>query len=176
MLEVLGKRLEYLGPAGSGSVMKLVSNHIAGITTWAVAEGIALAAASGVPALEAMDVLGGTVAASYVLADDVQPRVASGDFEPGFSVDLYHKDLRLAAKLAQGLRVPLMFNQLAMEMFQLMRAPRSRRQVADGLRQLSGRAGPRGYPRSPEPGGAGTKRRRKGLRKSGWRTPALARS
>ena len=122
VLEVLGKRLEYLGPAGSGSVMKLVSNHIAGITTWAVAEGIALAAASGVPALEAMDVLGGTVAASYVLADDVQPRVASGDFEPGFSVDLYHKDLRLAAKLAQGLRVPLMFNQLAMEMFQLMRA------------------------------------------------------
>ncbi|MBT5414776.1 MAG: NAD(P)-dependent oxidoreductase [Rhodospirillaceae bacterium] len=122
VLDVLGKRVEYLGPSGSGSVMKLISNHIAGISTWAVAEGLALAAACGVPALRAMDVLGGTVAASYVMSDDVRPRVESGDFEPGFSVDLYHKDLRLTGELGRGLNVPLMFNQLAMEMFQLMRA------------------------------------------------------
>ena len=122
ILEILAKRIEYLGPSGSGSVMKLISNHIAGISTWAVAEGLALAAACGVPALRAMDVLGGTVAASYVMSDDVRPRVESGDFEPGFSVDLYHKDLRLTGELGRGLNVPLMFNQLAMEMFQVMRS------------------------------------------------------
>jgi 3-hydroxyisobutyrate dehydrogenase-like beta-hydroxyacid dehydrogenase len=122
ILKTLGKRIQYLGPAGSGSVMKLISNHIAGITTWAVAEGIALAAACGVPALKAIDVLEGTVAASYVMTDDVRPRVESGDFEPGFSVDLYHKDLRLTGELARALSVPVIFNQLAMEMFQFMRA------------------------------------------------------
>lgn len=121
ILDVLGKRVEHLGPSGSGSVMKLISNHIAGIATWAVAEGLALSAACGVPALRAMDVLGSTVAASYVLSDDVRPRVESGDFEPGFSVDLYHKDLRLTAELGDRLAVPLMFNRLAMDMFQRMR-------------------------------------------------------
>jgi 4-hydroxybutyrate dehydrogenase/sulfolactaldehyde 3-reductase len=55
------------------------------------------------------------------LSDDVRPRVESGDFEPGFSVDLYHKDLRLTAELGDRLAVPLAFNRLAMEMFQRMR-------------------------------------------------------
>ena len=122
VMEALGSRIHHLGPSGSGSVMKLVSNHIAGITTWAVAEGLALSAGCGVPASEAMEVLGGTVASSYVLEDDVRPRVEAGDFEPGFSTDLYHKDLRLAWELGQGVGVPLIFNQLAMEMFQFMRS------------------------------------------------------
>ena len=122
VLRVLGKYIEHLGPAGAGSVMKLISNHVAGIGTWAVAEGLALAAASGVPALKAIDVLGRTVAQSYVMADDTRPRIESGDFEPGFSVDLYHKDLGLAGRLGRALDVPLLFNQLAMEMFQLMRS------------------------------------------------------
>jgi 3-hydroxyisobutyrate dehydrogenase-like beta-hydroxyacid dehydrogenase len=122
VMEALGSRIHHLGPSGSGSVMKLVSNHIAGITTWAVAEGLALSAACGVPASAAMEVLGGTVASSYVLEDDVRPRVEAGDFEPGFSTDLYHKDLRLAWELGQSVGVPLIFNQLAMEMFQFMRS------------------------------------------------------
>ena len=142
VLETLGSRIYHLGPPGSGSVMKLVSNHIAGITTWAVAEGLALSAACGVPASEAMEVLGGTVAGSYVLADDVRPRVEAGDFEPGFSVDLYHKDLRLAWELGQGLGVPLIFNQLAMEMFQFMRSQgrggRSQMDCVNYMAELAG--------------------------------------
>ncbi|MGH6954327.1 MAG: NAD(P)-dependent oxidoreductase, partial [Alphaproteobacteria bacterium] len=122
VLRALGTRIHHLGPAGSGSTMKLISNHIAGITTLAIAEGLVLAAAAGVPAARTLDVCQDTVARSYVLDDDVRPRVLARDFEPGFTVDLYHKDLRLAAELAQALGVPLLFGRLTMEMFQMMRA------------------------------------------------------
>lgn len=122
ILRVFGRRIHHLGPAGAGTTMKLISNHIAGIATFAVAEGAVLAAAAGFPVERALDVLADTVAQSYVMEDDVRSRVVARDFTPGFSVDLYHKDLRLAAALGQALGVPLPFNQLSMEMFQMMRA------------------------------------------------------
>ena len=122
VFELLGTRTEYLGSAGAGSVMKLVSNHISGITMLAAAEGLVLAAAAGVPVLKALDVMAGTVAASYVMQDSMHPRIEAGDYEPGFSTDLFHKDLSLAGKLGQGLNVPLLFNQLAVEIFQILRS------------------------------------------------------
>ena len=142
VFRTLGNRFYHLGPAGAGSVMKLISNHIAGITTWAVAEGLALAAASGVPARETLEVLDGTVARSYVMEDDVRPRIEARDYEPGFSVDLYHKDLTLAAELGRAVGVPLLFNQLAMEMFQMMRSQgRGRKSHIDCVNYLAELAG-----------------------------------
>jgi 3-hydroxyisobutyrate dehydrogenase-like beta-hydroxyacid dehydrogenase len=122
VMRVLGHRVHHLGAAGSGSTMKLISNHVAAIGTWAVAEGLTLAAAAGFAPRTFFDVMRDTVAQSYVMEDDVRPRIESGDFAPGFSVDLYHKDLRLTASLAEAHKVPLFFNQVAMEMFQVMRA------------------------------------------------------
>ena len=122
VLRVLGTRLHHLGPAGAGSIMKLISNHIAGITTMAVAEGVVLAAAAGFPAEQMLEVCRSTVAQSYVMEDDVRSRVVGRDFEPGFTVDLYHKDLNLTAELGRALNVPLLYNQLTLEMFQMMRA------------------------------------------------------
>lgn len=122
ILQHLGKWFYHLGPAGSGSVMKLISNHISGIHTLAIAEGLVLAAAAGFSAEKVLEVCERTVAQSYVMEHIVRPRVMTRNFEPGFSVDLMHKDHRLAAELGRQLNVPLLFNQLALETFQMMRS------------------------------------------------------
>jgi len=122
ILEHLGNWFYHLGPPGSGSVMKLISNHISGINTLAIAEGLVLAAAAGFSAERTLEVCQRTVAQSYVMEDIVRPRVATRDFEPGFSVDLMHKDHRLAQDLGRRLNVPMLFNQVALEVWQMIRS------------------------------------------------------
>ena len=122
ILQLLGERYLHLGPAGSGSIMKLVTNHVSGVITMAVAEGLVLSAAAGFPVSRSMEVIGLSVAANYVLDHIMATRVRESNYEPGFSVDLMHKDHVLAGELARKLTVPLPFNQQASEMFQLMRA------------------------------------------------------
>lgn len=122
IFELLGARYLHLGPVGAGSIMKLVTNHVSGVITLAVAEGLVLAAAAGFPADQSLDVINHSVADNYVLNHIMAPRVRSGDYEPGFAVDLMHKDHLLASELGKKLTVPLPFNQLAAEVFQMMRA------------------------------------------------------
>ena len=122
VLDLIGDTLIHLGPAGAGSVMKLISNSIAEVYTLAVAEGLAVAAAAGFSAEKALEVLSQSVARGYVLDEDIRPRVLRRDFEPGFTVDLIYKDMRLAGELAQRLRVPMLLNHVTLEVFQTLRA------------------------------------------------------
>ncbi len=122
VFELLGERHLHLGPVGAGSIMKLVTNHVSGVITLAVAEGLVLAAAAGFPVDKSLNVMKHSVANNYVLNHIMAARVRSGDYEPGFAIDLMHKDHLLAGKLGQALSVPLQFNQLAAETFQQMRA------------------------------------------------------
>ena len=122
LFELLGERYLHIGPVGAGSIMKLVTNHISGVITLAVAEGMVLAAAAGFPADQSLDIIKHSVADNYVLNHILATRIRQADYTPGFAVDLIHKDHLLAAKLGEALTVPLHFNQLAAETFQLMRA------------------------------------------------------
>jgi 3-hydroxyisobutyrate dehydrogenase-like beta-hydroxyacid dehydrogenase len=122
VLHAIGKRSFYLGGPGSGSTVKLISNHIAGLNNLVMMEGFALGAAAGFSPETLMAVFDGTDAKSFMMTDYFAPRYRRNDFEPGFSVDLMHKDHKLAADLAQKHRVPLFFNQLALELYQMMRA------------------------------------------------------
>ena len=122
VLELFGNRLLHLGPVGSGSVMKLISNQISGISYIAIAEGIALAAAAGFPAETTLDVLGQSVARSYAIDHDLGPRVRARDYSPSFTTDLMYKDQHLAAELARRLKVPMPLNALAVETYQVLRA------------------------------------------------------
>ena len=122
VLSVLGKRFFHLGPAGAGATVKLVSNHIAGLNNLVCAEAFALAAAAGVAPETLFEVFDGTDAKSFWMTHYFAPRVRARDFEPGFSIDLQHKDHRLAGELGRALEVPLPLNDLALELYQAMRA------------------------------------------------------
>ena len=109
VLEALGRRFHHLGPSGSGSVMKLVSNHISGIQTLAIAEALNLAEACGFPAERTLEICTDTVAASYVLESIVKSRLESSADTTHFAIELMAKDHRLAESLAaeHGIELPM---------------------------------------------------------------------
>src|SRR5690606_9962159 len=68
-LDVLGSTITHVGPVGSGQVTKAINQVVIAGTYAAVAEGVALALASGIDVDAALSALGGGAAGSWVLAN-----------------------------------------------------------------------------------------------------------
>ena len=122
LMEMIGKFPIHIGPAGSGAIVKLISNYISGLHNVVAAEGFALGRAAGIDPELMLKVFAHTDANSYWLFNYFAPRIRSGNFEPGFSVDLQYKDLRLADELARQLKVPMPLNAAAIQVYQVLRA------------------------------------------------------
>ncbi|MER7007144.1 NAD(P)-dependent oxidoreductase [Dactylosporangium sp. NPDC000555] len=142
VMAALGQVMFHIGPAGSGSTIKLISNLMSGIYALVTAEGFALGAAVGLSPQRLVEVFQHTDAKSYFMTDYLVPRLLRGDLDPGFSVALQLKDHRLAAELGHEQRVPLFFNQLAIQFYELMVAQgRAERDVTEALPFLAAQAG-----------------------------------
>jgi 2-hydroxymethylglutarate dehydrogenase len=142
VLRLLGVKWHHLGPAGSGSTVKLISNLMSGIYTLVAAEGFALGAAAGFTPEQLIKVFRDTDAKSFFLTDYLYPRLEEGRFEPGFAVDLQVKDHRLAAELGHTFGIPLMFNAVAIQTYeQMRRAGRGSRDVTDAINFWAEHAG-----------------------------------
>ena len=122
VMAALGRVWLHLGPPGSGSTVKLISNLCAGIHALVAAEAFTLGAACGFSPERLLEVFAHTDAKSFFMTDYVGPRVARGDVAPGFTVELQLKDHRLAAELGHEQRVPLPFNALAIDAWERLRA------------------------------------------------------
>jgi 3-hydroxyisobutyrate dehydrogenase-like beta-hydroxyacid dehydrogenase len=122
VMEVLGSHFFHLGPSGSGSAVKLVSNLCSGIHALVAAEAFALGAACGFAPERLAEVFQHTDAKSFFMTDYVLPRVLRGDVTPGFTVDLQLKDHRLAAALGEEHGVALPLNALAVEAWERLSA------------------------------------------------------
>jgi 3-hydroxyisobutyrate dehydrogenase-like beta-hydroxyacid dehydrogenase len=164
VLHTIGKRAFYLGRSGSGSTVKLISNHIGGLNNLVMMEGFVLGAAAGFSPETLMRVFDGTDAKSFMMTDYFAPRYRRNDFDPGFSVDLMHKDHKLAADLGQKHGVPLLFNQLALEVYQMMRARKlGQKDIIEALHFLA--EGADVNIRAMHPAARVSGRRRKGTRR-----------
>jgi 3-hydroxyisobutyrate dehydrogenase-like beta-hydroxyacid dehydrogenase len=69
-----------------------------------------------------LNVLRHTDAQSYWLFNYLSPRLARHDFDNGFSIDLQHKDHRLFGALAAEHHAPTPLNDLALQLYEAMRA------------------------------------------------------
>jgi 3-hydroxyisobutyrate dehydrogenase-like beta-hydroxyacid dehydrogenase len=119
---VLGRHAIYLGPIGTANTVKLISNLIAGLNMAVMAEGFVLGAAAGISHETLLKVFQHTDAKSYAMFEEFRPHLCANDYEGGFPIDLMYKDHKLAAELGQKYGVPLLFNQLALEVYQICRA------------------------------------------------------
>jgi 3-hydroxyisobutyrate dehydrogenase len=91
----LGQRTLWLGPAGSGSRLKLVLNAWLAFEIEAAAEASALAGRLGVPyTLLANAVIGGPLASAVALSK--LAKMETGDYSADFSLEWALKDLDLA--------------------------------------------------------------------------------
>ena len=107
-LDVVGKTVAHVGPNGAGQTVKAANQLIVAANIQAVAEALVFLEAYGVDTKAAMEVLGGGLAGSKVL-DQKRENMLSRSFEPGFRIDLHHKDMGIVTAAAReaGVVVPL---------------------------------------------------------------------
>ena len=91
-LDAMGSDVVVMGPVGSGIVIKLINNFIAGVGVAAFAEGLAVAEKSGLDVTKAREMLLGGASASPLIKT-VAARMTANDFSPNFFTSLLAKDL-----------------------------------------------------------------------------------
>jgi 3-hydroxyisobutyrate dehydrogenase len=102
----LGKTIVHQGPAGSGQYTKLCNQVAIASTMLSVCESMALAKASGLDPTRVLESITTGAAGSWALAN-LMPRALRGDFEPGFAVTHLIKDLDIALRCADRLKLEL---------------------------------------------------------------------
>ncbi|MDJ0684281.1 MAG: NAD(P)-binding domain-containing protein [Alphaproteobacteria bacterium] len=107
MLEAMGTTILHCGGPGAGTRAKLVNNYLAITSCWMNAEAMALTQAFGLDLEKTLEVIHGTSATNGQLKMNYATKVFQGDIEPGFQIDLAHKDLSLIVESAQRLRAPM---------------------------------------------------------------------
>jgi 2-hydroxy-3-oxopropionate reductase len=107
-LEVVGKTVVHVGPSGSGQTVKAANQLIVAGNIGLLAEAILFLEAYGVDTAAAVTVLGGGLAGSAVLDQKAQ-KMLDRSFEPGFRIELHHKDLGIVTSAAReaGVTIPL---------------------------------------------------------------------
>jgi 3-hydroxyisobutyrate dehydrogenase-like beta-hydroxyacid dehydrogenase len=121
VFEAMGKSITLMGPSGMGQTTKLVNQILVVGTASAVAEALVFAAAQGADLLKTIEAVSGGAAGSWQLAN-LGPRMAQGDFAPGFMVKLQQKDLRLILEAAQESHTPLAVTSVARQYFTALEA------------------------------------------------------
>lgn len=121
VFEALGTTIVHVGPAGSGQLVKAANQLVVAGAIELVAEAIVLLEASGVDPVAGLEVLGGGLAGSTVLARK-GTAMLERRFKPGFRVDLHHKDLNIALETGDAYGVPLPATSLAQQMLRTLRA------------------------------------------------------
>src|SRR4029077_11512597 len=99
VLEAVGKTVVYVGPPGSGQTVKAENQLIVAGTIQLVAEAIVFQA-HGVDMERAIKVLAGGLAGNAIL-DRKAAGILARRFNPGFRIDLHHKDLGIVQAAAR---------------------------------------------------------------------------
>jgi 2-hydroxy-3-oxopropionate reductase len=108
ILEVVGSTVIHVGPHGAGQTVKAANQLIVAGTIELVAEAIVFLEAYGVDTEAAVKVLAGGLAGNRILDRKASSMIAR-EFQPGFRVELHHKDLGnlQAAAREAGVVIPL---------------------------------------------------------------------
>jgi 2-hydroxy-3-oxopropionate reductase len=108
VFDAVGRTVVHVGPSGSGQTVKAANQLIVAGNIELLAEAVVFLEAYGVDLQAAMTVLGGGLAGSRVL-DQKGSAMLSRTFQPGFRVDLHHKDLGIVTTAAReaGVVIPL---------------------------------------------------------------------
>ena len=144
VLDAVGKTVVHVGPAGAGQTVKAANQLIVAGNIELVAEAIVFLEAYGVDMGAALEVLGGGLAGSTVLARKGTSMLA-GEFNPGFRLQLHNKDLGIVQSAAREAGVVIPLGAVVSELVAAMVARGDGGLDHSGLlklvRELSGRSG-----------------------------------
>jgi 2-hydroxy-3-oxopropionate reductase len=108
LFDVMGKVATHVGPIGAGQVVKACNQIVVALTIEAVSEALVLGSKGGVAPEKILDVLGGGLAGNKVM-EVKREKMLTHSFDPGFRIELHHKDLgiALAAGREYGVTLPV---------------------------------------------------------------------
>ena len=112
LLEVVGERVTRVGEVGSGQACKACNQVAVFGALLGACEAIALARRLGLDVHRMIEVVAAGAGGSWQLAN-LGPRIAAGDLEPGFTIELALKDLGIVGDTARTLRLPLLGTSVA---------------------------------------------------------------
>jgi len=121
IFQVLGKKVTYMGPNGTGQTTKLCNQVICALNIQAVCEGLILGAKAGLDLEKLLEVVTAGAASSWMLSN-LGPKMVKRGFEPGFRIRHQQKDLRLALTAAAELDLPLPATGLVHQIFRIAEA------------------------------------------------------
>ncbi len=116
LLEVMGKNITLIGPAGDGQTTKVANQIIVALTIEAVGEALLFASKAGADPAKVRSALMGGFASSRILELHGE-RMIKRNFDPGFRIALHQKDLNLALSGARELGLSLPNTATAQELF-----------------------------------------------------------
>jgi len=121
MFKAMSSNQFHVGGTGQGLALKLVNNMLIQVNTVAIAEAFVMGAKAGLDPKVMYDVIKVSTGASFAL-DHRVPRMISGDFTPGGTVDISYKDQELETAFAKSLGVPLFLANVSQQVYQMARA------------------------------------------------------
>ncbi len=105
LLETMGTRIFHVGSPGQGKVFKIVNQLLAAIHLLAIGEAFGLGVKLGADPRNLKDVISASSGYSRMMDLRLDGFLLDGTFEPGFTLDLMKKDIRLAVESAHSARM-----------------------------------------------------------------------
>jgi len=104
--KTLGKTIEYQGKAGAGQHTKMVNQILIATNIIGVCEALIYAEKAGLNPEDVLKSVGSGAAASWSL-ENLAPRIINRDFEPGFYVEHFIKDMGIALTESKKMGIEL---------------------------------------------------------------------
>lgn len=121
LFEAMGKTIVHQGPAGAGQHTKMVNQVLIATMMIGVCEGLLYGYKAGLNLETMMQSVSGGAAGSWSLSN-YGPRMLKNDFNPGFFVEHFIKDMGIALEEAGRMNLSLPGLALAHQLYQALKA------------------------------------------------------
>ncbi|MEZ4630871.1 MAG: NAD(P)-dependent oxidoreductase [Deinococcales bacterium] len=115
-LKAMGRKILHVGPLGSASVLKVITNYLAFVHLVAVGEALTVGKVAGLDLAKVFEGIRISSGNSFVHETESQV-ILNGSYNINFTMDLAIKDMGLFDDLAQDLGVPLEISPLVLDIF-----------------------------------------------------------
>jgi len=107
LFQLMGRNIAYMGEAGTGQHTKMCNQILVAGNMIGACESLLYASKIGLDKKAVIDIIGKGAAASWAI-NNYGPRIVQGDFNPGFMVNHFVKDMGIALREAAsaGLALP----------------------------------------------------------------------
>ena len=119
LFQAMGKNIRLMGGPGAGQHTKMANQIAIAGTIAGVCEALTYAGANGLKLQEVLDAIGTGAAGSWQMAN-MAPRMFKADFEPGFYIRHFIKDLSLALEGAEDAEVELPVAETVLDFYQAL--------------------------------------------------------